>query len=123
LVQIVNGSAQNLCAVLDDVLELSDHGVEGDPSPDAPFNAAEVGRQALAFFESDAIAKGLEVQVDLGQVDQMFLGQPASLRQILRALVSNAVKFTQSGRVGLSGAARASGKRQTLTFTVQDTGV
>jgi len=123
LVDIVSGSAQNLCAVLDDVLQLSSHAAEGAQCPLAPFNAAEVARQALGFYEGAARAKGLEVIVDLDKVDRRFIGQPASLRQILRALVSNGVKFTSSGRVSLRGEVRPAGKRRAVSFTVEDTGI
>ena len=123
LVEIVTGSAQNLRGVLDDVLELSSHANEGVQCPVTPFNAADVARQALGFYEGAARAKGLAVVVDLAKVDRGFIGQPASLRQILRALVSNAVKFTSGGQVSLKAEARSAGKRTTVVFTVEDTGV
>jgi CheY-like chemotaxis protein len=56
-------------------------------------------------------------------VDRVFIGQAASLRQILRALVSNGVKFTSSGRVTLRGDVRPAGKRRAVSFTVEDTGI
>jgi len=123
LVQIVTGSAWNLCAVLDDVIQLANCAAEGVNCPVERFNAAEVARQAVGFYEAAARAKGLGVVVDLESVDRAFLGQPASLRQILRALISNAVKFTAAGQVRLSAQVRTVRKRQQVIFTVDDTGM
>jgi signal transduction histidine kinase len=123
LVEIVAGSAQNLCAVLDDVLELSNHAAEGAQCPVTAFNAAEVGRQALGFYDGAARSKGLRVIVEVDTVDRLFVGQPASLRQILRALISNAVKFTHTGHVALRAEMHPAGRRRKLVFTVEDTGV
>jgi CheY-like chemotaxis protein len=123
LVQIVTGSAWNLCAVLDDVIQLANCAAEGVSCPSERFNAADVARQALGFYEAAGRAKGLAMIADLDDVDRAFVGQPASLRQILRALISNAVKFTETGQVRLSAQVRTVRKQQQVLFTVDDTGV
>jgi signal transduction histidine kinase/ActR/RegA family two-component response regulator len=123
LLQIVTGSARNLCEVLDDVLLLANSAAEGVNCPIERFNAAEVAHQAMGFYEKLARSKGLEVELDLGEADRAFLGQPASIRQILRALISNAVKFTHHGRVRLSATVLPSGRQKSIVFCVEDTGV
>ena len=122
LVQIVTNSAWNLCTVLDDVIQLANCATEATKCPTERFNAAEIARQAVGFYESEARAKGLDLILDLDAVDRHFLGQPASVRQILRALVSNAVKFTDTGVVRLSVQTQPSGTRERVTFRVDDTG-
>ena len=122
LVQIVTNSAWNLCAVLDDVIQLANCAAEGAKCPAERFNPAEVARQAVGFYEGEARAKGLEVILELSAADSDFLGQPASLRQILRALISNAVKFTDTGEVRVSAWTRTAGKRRLVVFSVDDTG-
>jgi signal transduction histidine kinase/ActR/RegA family two-component response regulator len=123
LVQIVTGSARNLCEVLDDVLLLANCASEGVHCPVERFNPADVARQAMGFYEKLALSKGLTVELDLDEADGIFLGQPASIRQILRALISNAVKFTHQGRVRLKAMLLPSGRQKSLVFCVEDTGV
>ena len=123
LLQIVAGSARNLCEVLDDVLLLANSAAEGVKCPIERFNAAEVARQAMEFYEKLARSKGLEVKLELDDADRLFLGQPASIRQILRALISNAVKFTHEGGVRLTARVIPAGQQQTILFCVEDTGV
>ncbi|TMM54721.1 ATP-binding protein [Sulfitobacter sabulilitoris] len=63
--------------------------------------------------------KGLEVQIDDVSPTLAVLADPVRARQILLNLVSNAVKFTDSGSVALSVAP----SQDQVVFTVTDTGV
>jgi signal transduction histidine kinase len=72
-----------------------------------------------------ALEKALDVStsVDAG-VRRTFRGDPRRLRQVVFNLVSNAVKFTEQGRVWVEAASRPeSGGRTTIRIAVHDTGI
>ena len=71
-----------------------------------------------------AVAKGLALSADIDSaVPASVSGDPVRLRQILVNLVSNAVKFTERGRVAIRvTASPASGCEVDLRFEVADTG-
>jgi len=75
--------------------------------------------------EAEAMGLALACQVD-GEVPETVLSDPGRIRQILFNLLGNALKFTETGRVGLQVTPLphelANGDRQ-LLFTVSDTGI
>jgi signal transduction histidine kinase len=76
--------------------------------------------EVLAVYRARASHKGLtlQAQVDPGLASEVRAPVPV-IRQILLALLDNAVKFTPAGSVTVS--VRGDGNR--LVFTVQDTGI
>jgi CheY-like chemotaxis protein len=86
-----------------------------------PFRVADVVKDSVAPYEDAARAKGIDVVVDVADLaEARVVGDPGRLRQILSNLVSNALKFTEQGRITLR-AARAE-THDAYRFTVEDTG-
>jgi signal transduction histidine kinase/CheY-like chemotaxis protein len=78
--------------------------------------------EAAGLFEHQARAKGLDFEVSVSaEAARQVVGDPTRLKQILTNLLSNALKFTHTGRVALSVARSALDDR--LHFEVRDTGV
>jgi signal transduction histidine kinase len=81
---------------------------------------ADVVRRAVASLAHAASAKGVELQVDLDDRGRMMYGDATRLQQVVWNLVSNGVKFTQSGgQVHVSLRAREAG----VELEVRDTGI
>lgn len=97
-------SANELIAVLDTTLD-SETAEAGRLSVEArPFDAVAVAREVLAQLRPAAAAKGLEIALyvdpELAEAETgCGLADPARVRQVLLALLSNAVRFTVRGRV------------------------
>ncbi len=92
-------------------LELDEHG----------FDVRTVVDDACALAADSAFSKGLELLVSVDPtLAQEYQGDAARLRQILTNLVSNAVKFTQTGEivVHVDG-----GPHGPVRFGVTDTGI
>ena len=97
-VERVNGSAQHLLDIVNDVLDISklDAG-KLDISPE-PVDLPALLRDSAAAVALQAQQKGLELRVEAPERLQTIT-DPGRVRQILLNLFSNAVKFTDQGSV------------------------
>jgi signal transduction histidine kinase len=81
---------------------------------------AEVVKDVQVVLAKKAEEKKIDIKVVIdGSVPEIISTDAMRLRQILINLLGNAIKFTQHGSVSLT----VQRDRQTLLFTVQDTGV
>lgn len=85
-----------------------------------PFSPAELLAEVGGVYRARAHHKGLALRIQVAPSLPAVLQAPAPvIRQILLALVDNAVKFTARGAVTL----RVAGEAERLCFTVEDTGI
>lgn len=120
---VLDTSAHALLDVLNDVLDFSKIESEAIVMENVPFDLRETVKSAVDLYrarcEEKSIALSLMIDDD---VPTRLCGDPARLRQVLINLVSNAVKFTESGEI-LVHVAALSGDQPRLRFTVRDTGI
>jgi signal transduction histidine kinase len=119
------GSAQSLLTLLNDILDLSKIEAGKLTFDRVDFDPADVARGVCSLLGEEANRKGLELVCRLPEPCPLGVrGDPARLRQALVNLVSNAIKFTEQGRVELQVAVESATDRSvTLRFAVSDTGV
>ena len=122
---MVQISGESLLSIINDILDFSK--IEaGKLSLDAAeFDPEEVLEEALRIVTVPAHQKGLELLYEnRAGLQDLLVGDPGRLRQVLVNLLGNAVKFTHSGevRVSLLDCTRDGGSA-TLHFTVSDTGI
>jgi len=79
-------------------------------------NIADLVKQIAASFESKIKQKGLELKVNVPDVN-VYVDQD-KMPQIFSNLIANAIKFTEKGRIEISVAE----KEKTIECTVRDTG-
>jgi len=97
---LMDGSATALLALLNDVLDLSKIEAGKLVFEQVRFDLLAWVEQAVSPFEAQARDKGLEVAIDAGLgLPQYLVGDPGRLRQVVTNLMSNAVKFTQQGSI------------------------
>jgi CheY-like chemotaxis protein/HPt (histidine-containing phosphotransfer) domain-containing protein len=128
--RLLGESAEHLLTVLNDVLITARLGA-GKLRPEAvPFDPEALLASCAALLRPRAREKGLRLRVDKPLVLPIVRGDAHRLRQVLLNLVSNAIKFTETGKVLLSVRTVAGPKKHTqpagtvwLQFTVSDTGV
>jgi PAS domain S-box-containing protein len=125
MVGLIETSAQTLGSLLTDILDLARIESGRLVLKDEHFHLAEMVRTTTALFEPDAHAKGLTVTVDLDEdADRLVCGDATRVRQVISNLISNAVKFTQTGGVTVSTQTRVVGAdRMGVSLTVRDTGI
>ena len=125
MLDLMASSSRTLQTLLGDILDLARVESGRMQLSDEPFDLARAVQEAGQLYEAGAREKGLGFTIDVAaDVRTWVLGDVVRLKQILTNLVSNAVKFTETGFVTLraeTGPLR-DGQR-TVRFTVEDTGI
>lgn len=116
---IVQQSGEALLAILNDLLDLSRIEAGKIALESIPFDMAEVLGGAHSAFTALASKKELSFTLDIEAAAGRYVGDPTRIRQIVYNLLSNALKFTEAGRVDL----RARVLADELEVVVSDTGV
>jgi signal transduction histidine kinase/CheY-like chemotaxis protein len=118
-------SSQSLLALIDDILDFSKIEVGKLEIHAEPCSVARLVEGVNATFKHVASAKGLlfSQRIDPA-LWPAHLVDPSRLRQVLTNLVSNAIKFTHEGTVGLEvKVLETHPAHQSLCFSVHDTGI
>ena len=117
---VIREAGALLLAVLNDVLDLSKIEAGQLTLEETDFEMAELVRGARAGFADQAHRKGLGFSFTVDpEADGAYCGDSTRLRQILYNLISNALKFTEAGEVGV----HVSSEGGRLAFEVSDTGI
>jgi signal transduction histidine kinase/DNA-binding response OmpR family regulator len=118
-------SADSLLTVINDILDFSK--IEAGKMRLDPvcFNLAETVEEAMKAMALRAHQKGLELLCQIHpELPDHMVGDPARLRQVILNLVGNAIKFTESGEVGVEVSLEsANDNRIQVHFAVRDTGI
>lgn len=84
-----------------------------------PFDVAELVATMARTYGSDAAAKGLSIDTNLPAKLPTLHSSQLYVREILQNFMTNAIKYTEEGKVTLGAKAREGG----IQFTVVDTGI
>jgi two-component system sensor histidine kinase/response regulator len=116
---------ESLLTLINDLLDYSKIEAGRLDLEQVDFDPATVVEDALVFVAEAAERKGVELFCDLDpRLPARLVGDPGRLRQVLLNLVSNAVKFTEKGEVGVTvRVAGENGRRSDVRFSVSDTGI
>jgi PAS domain S-box-containing protein len=110
----IEAMSQLLNALLD-ISKLESGAIRPDPSD---FVVAQLFEEMRTEFASLAAGKGLELRVEAASL--CVHADPSLVGQILRNLISNAIKYTRTGWVALRAVARPS---KAVRIEVADTGI
>jgi len=118
-------SGRNLLGLINDILDFSKIEAGRVSVERIPFDLREVVEEVAVAMAPVAHEKGLEEVVRFTPgTPRYLLGDPGKIRQILTNLVSNAVKFTESGHITIQAEVRAeNGEVPRIRLSVKDTGV
>jgi len=118
-------SAESLLSLLNDILEFSKLEAGKYELECRPFHVAGLVGDVASLFEQSCSARGLVLRTEFTPaLENMHVGDPHRLRQILNNLVGNAVKFTTLGEVLIRVDAQpARAGSQELVLSVSDTGI
>ncbi|WP_374300055.1 response regulator [Paracoccus sp. (in: a-proteobacteria)] len=117
--ETIESSGKDLLALINDILDLSK--IEAgklDLARDT-VDPQAVADKLVRNFREQARTKGLEISAEVAPGTPEFQTDPGRLEQVLRNFLSNALKFTERGRVTL----RIAPSGRTIAFSVTDTGI
>jgi len=123
--EMVKSSADALLTLLNDILDFSKIEACQLTLEKMNFGLRTTIGAALEPLIIRAHEKGLELMVDVHpNVPETVVGDPTRLRQVLINLVSNAVKFTETGEIIVGARTIAEANKQLeMHFSVSDTGI
>ncbi|MFD2409225.1 PAS domain S-box protein [Paenibacillus rhizoplanae] len=124
--QIISESSTSLLYILNEILDFSKIEAGKMTLTHEPVSLAELLDNITELFMPKAREKNIELSCRMAaDVPELIMGDAARLRQVLVNLVSNAVKFTETGQVSILLSREYSRDRRKLTlkFSVADTGI
>jgi len=102
-VETILRSGDGLLAILNDILDISKIEAGRMDLVVEAFDLGTVGNQAVELWAESALAKRLTLTCDVSaDLPPRVLGDETRVRQIIYNLVSNALKFTETGGVTLA---------------------
>jgi signal transduction histidine kinase/CheY-like chemotaxis protein len=117
---VIHQSGGSLLTLLNDILDLSKVEAGKLEIETAPFHLGELLDSVTAAYRDAASARGIGLCVVASETDLgPYEGDGGRLRQILFNLISNALKFTETGGVDVKVAFNG----DTLEIAVYDTGI
>ncbi len=121
----LKSSANSLLTILDDILDISKIEAGKLQIESIPFDLGALVEEVAGVYALRARGKGLEfVCHENTDLDFLAVGDPGRIRQVLNNLLSNALKFTDSGKIELTaGVIGAGEQRVVVRFQVDDTGI
>lgn len=124
-VETVINASQNLMVIINDVLDTSRLESGKLKLEQKPINIKQIAEKVIKLHSNSAKSKGLKLMLSVDfEIPNNVIGDETRLIQILVNLISNAIKFTENGRVELQVLLEATslGKAEIL-FVVKDTGI
>ncbi len=121
----ISGCGDSLLTLIDDILDFSRMESGGLELEELPFDLRDCCEGVMDIHAHRANEKGIELVSELApDLPARIVGDVIRLKQVLSNLVSNAVKFTDSGSVKLSvWVEDGTGAALILGFRVDDTGL
>ncbi len=114
-----NSSARTLLSIVDEALDTAKGQATGQ-EPSGPTTLRPLVENVTELLSARAHAKALELSAFVAaDVPEQVAARDVAIRQILFNLVGNAIKFTESGGVGISIFMRD----PFLVFQIEDTGI
>ncbi|GGB77705.1 hybrid sensor histidine kinase/response regulator [Dyadobacter sediminis] len=122
---IIKFSAENLLVLLNDILDFSKIEAGKVEFEEVDFNMLSILENIRSGSLQRAQEKGIQLKLMVdSDLNINLIGDPVRLGQILTNLVSNAIKFTDSGKVIISASIAKQQKNTcTIDFKVEDTGI
>ncbi len=123
--RLLQFSATNLLVLINDILDYSKIEAGKIVFESISFSLRELINSIIHSHSFKTEEKGIQLLLEYpASLKQMLIGDPVRLAQILNNLVSNAVKFTETGSVKLRIEILAEDEHQiTLQFDIEDTGI
>jgi two-component system, NarL family, sensor histidine kinase BarA len=121
----IERSANNLLAIINDVLDFSKLEAGKLVLESIPFPLRNSLDEVVTLLAHSAHDKGLELTLNFkNDVPDNVIGDPLRLQQVITNLVGNAIKFTENGNIDVLVEKRAlSNNKVQIEVQIRDTGI
>ncbi len=123
LAEIARSSAETLLHLIDDILDLSKIEAGKLSVEEEPFELAGVVESSVALYTEKAMTKNLDLTITFNEVPPWVLGDANRYQQILNNLISNAIKFTEEGKVDVRVSPYPYGDTMGIRTEIIDSGI
>ncbi len=113
-------NGRQLLHLINDVLELSRYDAGQIKLQLAPSNVPEIINNVCEMLEPLAVEKNLKIVVDCDRAPQELITDPFQLQQVVTNLISNAIRYTESGTIIVMCQVL---EKQKWAIAVSDTGI
>lgn len=121
---LVLHSTETLLTIVNDVLDFSKIEAGRMDIERISFDVRTAVEEVVRLYAARSGQKGLRIESRVKpDVPRGIMGDPLRVRQILMNLMSNAIKFTETGSVEIEVACAGTGADAALLFRVIDTGI
>jgi len=96
--EIINKSGKNLLTIINDILDFSKIESGKIKIEKIEFNPREEFEIIVSLFEAKASSKNITLQISMQNLDYNIISDPVRIKQVISNLISNAIKFTSSGK-------------------------
>ena len=123
--RIINQTSSMLLSIIDDILDFAKLQSDAIRLEQIQFNPEQVIYEAIEMQSQSIATKGLELAFIVDStVAHSVLGDPTRLRQVATNLISNAIKFTDSGQIIIKlNNLNEFENQSTLELSVEDSGI
>ncbi|MFH1301470.1 MAG: response regulator [Planctomycetota bacterium] len=125
LIEIIQSNGTHLLEVINDILDLSKIEMGNFEIKKVQCSPMKILQHVIDLYAAKATKKGLSIQSRFhDSVPETIQTDPLRLKQVLSNLVSNAIKFTESGNIDLEVRVYSQSKQdRLLQYIVSDTGI
>lgn len=117
-------SCRSLLTIINDILDFSKMEANELSIEQVDFSMSKVVESINSDFLPLCNEKAIELKIDIDDdVEDLWIGDPVRVRQIILNLVSNAVKFTEQGGVQIKVNKSSQIQKQGVEIEVIDTGI
>jgi len=123
LLELTRSSSRSLLELVNDILDLSRIESGKFSIKPASFDLIQLLKELEQLFEFQTRKTRVKVSFSLApELPQQIVSDPVRIRQILLNLLSNALKFTEKGEIGLLAKVKKDSDHELLEIRVYDTG-
>jgi signal transduction histidine kinase/AmiR/NasT family two-component response regulator len=120
MLRTIDRSGEALMEIIDSILDLSKIEAGKIEVEQVEFDVREIVASVTAVHKFNADEKNLQLETQFSDgAEGRYIADPLRIRQILHNLVSNALKFTESGSIRIA----VEREDKDLVFSVTDTGI
>ena len=122
-IRVVHTSGETMRDMVNDILDVAKIESGKLEIGSVAFDLPALLGEAVKLWTDRAREKGLDLNLDVEKSPRTILADASRVRQVVVNLVSNAIKFTESGSVTITAASEGAWDDRVLVLRVSDTGI